>query len=181
MLNIPKNAEKVEVVDLPIVFYLYRCEDDPSRLCAQCFIDEELIWSDRFLDERVRRREMQKQIEIFKNKEAREKNEKNSKEAEKLASQKNYQYEIGQMYVVSWGYDQTDVNFYQVVDRVEEDMLKVQEVNKTQVDKTRVLPVKDRFVGRPFNCKAGDWIKTEYGLAGKFTGRPVYYDKYMDL
>ena len=169
MLKIPKSAEKVEVVDLPMVFYLYRCEVDPSRLCAQCFIDGKPIWSDRFLDEGVRRREMQKQIEIFKNKKARE-------QAEKLANQKNYQYEIGQMYVVTWGYDQTNVNFYQVVDRVEEDMLKVQEVRKIQVDETRVLPAKDRFVGRAFNCKASDWINTKNGIAGKFGGRPVYME-----
>lgn len=62
---------------------------------------------------------------------------------------------VGQLYSYSWGYDQTNVEFYQVIERVGK-QFKMCQIARRYVDSTGlssmasyVSPVRDHFIGEP--------------------------------
>ena len=172
---IREGSQKVASKEAPVVFYLYnqRLNGEPS---AQCFIGKAVkpSWAYRFKTEAAREEFMKEQIEKVKASEER----KAKYKAEKKAKQNNSLYEIGDIFYSSWGYEQTNVDFYQVVGKVGETMLKVREIAKESVEGSEgfmsdsVVAVKDAFIGGAFKCKAGEYIKVGHTSAGKWDGRP---------
>ena len=82
-------------------------------------------------------------------------------------------YKLGDVLVNSWGYDQTNVNFYQVVE-VKAKSVVIIEIcykvagNSVGYDSCRVVPVKDNFVNNePILKRIQVYINSE--------GEPVYY------
>ena len=86
----------------------------------------------------------------------------------------------GDFLYTSWGYDQTNVNFYQVT-KVIGKMVEIREVAKKVVKSSPpqdyVEPVKNRFIGPKMKKKVGmgDSVKIKsYAHASKWDGRPKY-------
>lgn len=82
-------------------------------------------------------------------------------------------YKLGDVLVNSWGYDQTNVNFYQVVEVKAKSVViieicyKVVE-NSAGYDSCRVVPVKDNFVNnKSISKRIREFINSE--------GEPDYY------
>lgn len=79
--------------------------------------------------------------------------------------------EVGDIVNTSWGYEQTNVDFYQVVEMVGKVSVKLRKVSQRVVRETSwcssdVTPVKDSFLGDEFvarRCYYGVKIGREYG------------------
>lgn len=84
-------------------------------------------------------------------------------------------YQVGQILYTSWGYDQTNVNFYQITE-VGEKSIKLREicgesVSITSSDSDRVKPTKDSFRGEEFKKKVGFYVSDN---------KPRFYVKISD-
>lgn len=101
------------------------------------------------------------------------------KEQKKIAQQNmKHNYKVGQVIYNSWGYDQTNINFYQVIE-VKEKSIVLQEVSKSIVAgsegfmSARVKPVENVFIGEPilkkvvvsvsYNGNVSYYIKAKHG------------------
>ncbi len=90
--------------------------------------------------------------------------------------------------VSSWGYEQTNVNFYQVISvknrtvKMREIALKTDGESWAGAMSDHVVPVKDAFLERAEvmtkRVGIGDSVKLDYGYAGKWDGRPRYRSWY---
>jgi hypothetical protein len=105
--------------------------------------------------------------------------EKARKEQKKLAQQNmKHSFQVGQVLYNSWGYDQTNINFYQIVG-VKEKSIVLQEVCKSIVAGSEgfmcanVKPVMNAFIGEPilkkvvvsvsYNGNISYYIKAKHG------------------
>ncbi len=98
----------------------------------------------------------------------------------------NNPYVIGQILYNSWGYDQTNVDFYQVTKTEGKTVFvcKVaQHATESENMSGKTMPVKDSFIGeeikkviqvRMYNNKTSSYIK---GLS-EWDGQPKYYSSY---
>ena len=103
--------------------------------------------------------------------------------------------EVGDVLVSSWGYEQTNIDYYQVVGLVGEASVLLQEIAKqknTDVrgDTGKCVPVIDNFIGEPFTKKVTNGIrvtlssyssasKKEYTLIdGVKTFKPDFWSSY---
>jgi hypothetical protein len=74
---------------------------------------------------------------------------------------------VGDIFYTSWGYDQTNVEMYQVIEKGEKTVM-VAEIAQETVPGTEgfmssnVRPVPNKFVGEPFRA-----VVNQYGLKGK--------------
>lgn len=86
----------------------------------------------------------------------------------------------GDILYTSWGYDQTNVDFYEVVEVVGPKMIKVREVSKKIVTgdgfSDKVVAVPGKYVGPEIKAMVGmgDRAKIEGHGASKWDGKPVY-------
>jgi len=101
---------------------------------------------------------------------------------ERVDERRNYQhdYKEGDFLYSSWGYEQTNVNFYQVVGDLGK-MIVVREVATKVVDEnkniTHVVPVSNKFIGPALKRKVGvgGYVKIDnVQNAHKWDGKPVY-------
>jgi hypothetical protein len=97
---------------------------------------------------------------------------------------------IGTIYVNTWGYDQTNVNFYQVVATTAKTVT-IRAIQKriTQSDgyssmSGHATPIKDAFekgvLAETMTKRVGhgDRLSMQYGACSKWEGRPVYVSWY---
>ena len=94
---------------------------------------------------------------------------------------------VGDIFLYSWGYEQTNVEVYQVVKRTEK-MVQIREI-ATEVVKSvtsmssKVLPVKDKFIGEVIRKKIIDkgssiFIKMDIGNAYQWNGEEIFESSY---
>ena len=57
---------------------------------------------------------------------------------------------VGSILNTSWGYDQTNVDYFQVVAIKSKTMVMLREIAQIQHDDSHVLPARDSFIGKPF-------------------------------
>ena len=94
---------------------------------------------------------------------------------------------IGDILYSSWGYEQTNVNFYQVID-VRNKMVILKEICGKQVESKGYArdaglcePVKDRFAKgeKEYRCIARNGsCKVNGYYASKWDGKPIYWSSY---
>lgn len=99
--------------------------------------------------------------------------------------------EIGDIFVSSWGYDQTNVDYFQVVGTPSKCFVEVKEIAQQAVSgsegmmSSQVMPIKDKFIkgwkldGKEVRVRsAGDYIKVGDYSAKKFDGTSNYCSWY---
>lgn len=99
-------------------------------------------------------------------------------------------YQIGEILCCTWGYDQTNVDFYQVVGKTAK-TIKVREIEKTVREFGFMcgysVPIRDAFVDEPyygdgrseFTIQCRRALKApKYGWMSRWSGRPVYTSWY---
>jgi hypothetical protein len=107
-------------------------------------------------------------------------NAENERKAKKKEAQKNMQhsYKVGDIIYNSWGYDQTNIDFYQIVE-VKAKSIMINRIGKCYVEGTEgfmssnVKPIQDDFIGEPilkkvnilvnYNGNIQYYIKAEHG------------------
>lgn len=66
--------------------------------------------------------------------------------------------QVGDILYASWGYDQTNINFYQVTKLIGKTMVEVREINRKVVGghsyEDDLMPIKDSFRGEPMRRSA---------------------------
>jgi len=86
-----------------------------------------------------------------------------------------HDFKVGDIFVASWGYDQTNVNYFQAVE-IKGKSVVVREIASKSVNDHQVTAVKDSFVGDPLVRRAGQSgikINSTYN-AYKWDGKPSY-------
>ena len=107
-------------------------------------------------------------------------NAENQRKALKKEAQKNmsHNFELGSIFYNSWGYEQTNISFYQVVE-VKSKSIMIQKIASSSVEGSEgfmcvnVKPVQNAFIGEPilkrvilsvgYNRNIGYHIKAEHG------------------
>jgi len=94
---------------------------------------------------------------------------------------------VGDIFVCSWGYDQTNVDFYQVIEKKEKSLV-FQKIGYASHKDTgfmqgEVTAEKDKFIGKPFiKMKSAihyNYISmTSYSSMSKWDGSPEYRSTY---
>lgn len=95
--------------------------------------------------------------------------------------------EVGDILVCSWGYEQTNVDFYQVVRLVGKTIAIIREIESTHLDEAGCgmsgikMPVKDAFSGEEMVKKIGkgNYVRiTSFAWASPWNGKPCRYNWY---
>ena len=101
-----------------------------------------------------------------------------------MISENQKNYEVGAILCSAWGYDQTNIDFYQVIDRSAK-MITIQKIAKKYLEtnypsEERVVPAKDNFVGEPMKKKIGAYgiSLNSYANASLWDGQPKYQTAY---
>jgi hypothetical protein len=92
---------------------------------------------------------------------------------------------VGDIFVNTWGYDQTNVDAYQVI-RLTPKMMVLQEIGTSPIPGTdgfmccKVVPVKDSFkaTARPFKARQAQAFALNYGYCKKHIDGAKYYNSW---
>ena len=120
---------------------------------------------------------LDKYVEYYKDKEA----YKEKKKAEKKAAIEKAATEVapGEIYYTSWGYDQTNVEFYKVLSIKGQKATLIKVAQKTVEEGgtwENVVPVADAEISKPFTRMVGEYgFKiNSFAYAGKWDGKPKH-------
>lgn len=116
------------------------------------------------------------------------------RKARRDAAKRPHSLEVGHVFVASWGYDQTNVDYYQVVRIVGPRMVEVRKIRSRMVESGgeasmsgRAVPEIDDFCGEPARVlvNVGSYGPSisppglgKYASAGLWNGRPNYVSWY---
>lgn len=180
---IPKGAVKVADKASGAVAYLYMMREHP---CAVVFFGKQVkpSWRYRFANDAKRAEAVGKAFAQWREVAARK--------ADKAAARKAWKnpYKVGDLFRRSWGYDQTNIDWYEVV-AVSGKMLTVRAIEQARVDTGdmcgRTTPQPGKYLkGEPKKCLAQDGcIKINhyahaYYVKPQFVaGVPVYGTDYF--
>lgn len=178
---IQPGATKFAPDGVNVEFYLHEKNGHP---CAQAFVGraQKPTWHYRFASEDDRQRRINQQIEAIKLRE----NEK----AKRREQRKSHTLQPGDILVSSWGYDQTNVDFYKVTRRVGKTMIEYVSLPKLEAEDSyeshgmacRVLPAVDHNTECQTKHRArvsNDSIKIHSSsFARKWDGKPQYCSWY---
>jgi hypothetical protein len=146
-LCLPKTARKVAHKHSDAVGYVW--QDNAGRPCAAMFYGRQHkpIWRFRFSNDAQREAKV---TEAFENRKAHEDRIKANK-AETQAWR--HGFEPGDIFKSSWGYDQTNVDYYEVISTTEK-MLTVRQIRKASSDEegfmtARCVPSPGDYIGEP--------------------------------
>ena len=99
---------------------------------------------------------------------------------QEMEDRRNYQHsmQVGDVYYTSWGYDQTNVDFYEVTD-LRGKMVAFRAIGSEIVDgngyQENVVPRKGHYISPPMLVRpTGPSVKIEGHYAHKWDGKPVY-------
>tara|TARA_R110001632_G_scaffold77851_1_gene175157 strand:+ start:769 stop:1320 length:552 start_codon:yes stop_codon:yes gene_type:complete len=86
---------------------------------------------------------------------------------------------VGDIYCSSWGYDQTNVDFYKIVEVKKSSAVIVRVGSKTVLDNgsyTEVVPAPEHEIGEPMLKRMGQYgfSMSSFDTACKWNGKPTY-------
>ena len=187
---IPKNATKVQAKDCAAVFYTYE-RDTPFgptiSALAFCGKATKPTWHHRFKDKDQRAKRIAHTIAEWQTVETRRAARKAELKAENA---KPIALKIGDILDCSWGYDQTNVDFYQVTAFIGKSMVMVRTIGKKAETREGysdmsnfVTAIPNDFRGAPQRKKVvgtdRDAIQpASHSWASKWDGKPKYCSWY---
>lgn len=146
-----------------------------SKLLSIAFTgkSDKPVWYESYRNEAERQRRIDGLIAWAKKKEA--------DKAERLQQRRDFRHDIkvGDIYYTSYGYDQTNVNFYEVV-QVGEKSVVVREIGSETVDEDRNITHVVAKPGKPVRApqrvipSPSGGFKVDGHYASKWGGEPVY-------
>lgn len=99
-------------------------------------------------------------------------------------------FKVGDIFYDSWGYEQTNINFYQVVELKKASVV-IREIAQNKITKGYLqgttTPIKDDFIGDKilkriitnyYNDKVQHYIKSKFGWVSRWDGRPKCWSSY---
>lgn len=110
------------------------------------------------------------------------------KEQQKKRNSYEHTLELGEILVSTWGYDQTNVDFYQVVEINSKKTVTIRKIASEAIKsaempwaQAKVVPCRGQFVGQPMKKRVaeGDHVKlTSYSWAGRWDFNAVHETSY---
>lgn len=174
---IPNNYELIETSDLinsklnDLKFY-----GDQTKLVAMCHSDKtkKPIWHYRFrnIDQMMSRIE-----ETIKNRIEHKQNVINRKEERKQP----HTYQVGDFIDCMWGYDQTNVDFFKVVEVVSDQTIRIAKVRQSFTEQNgvygdKVIPTNE-IIGKEKTKRVGRDNRVRiysYAYGSKWDGKPLH-------
>ena len=86
-------------------------------------------------------------------------------------------FAVGDVLKYSWGYDQTNTDFYQVVAKTAK-TITIREIGGTWASYTQVSPDKDRFIGPPMVKRIQSdkpYVTMDFGIARRTSVGATHY------
>ena len=178
---IPQKSTPVEDDKSESVAYIYT--DVRDRPCAAGFGGKRAKpdWRYAFRSEEQRNQHIQ---DYFKTQ-----RERAEYKAQQAAARKAEvtELKVGDILHYSWGYEQTNAQFYQVVEvKPSRKSVVLREIAREMVPGEglspmagRSTPIKDKFIGAPFLKRAKkNHVSMDYSTASRWDGHPVYVSWY---
>lgn len=174
---VPQNARKIEDKLSGSCVYLY---ESNGRPCVRAFIGKQSkpVFSYYYNTEAQRDA---RAAEFLKAQHDSAKLKIEWKEARKAAKRS---VEVGHVFVSTWGYEQTNVDFYVVTALVGKTMVEIRKCGSITTTNHgmsgRVIPDAEKIVGEAIRCKVNAYggIKVDGHAANLWEGRPVYFSCY---
>jgi hypothetical protein len=95
--------------------------------------------------------------------------------------------EVGEILVYSWGYEQTNIEFYQIISTTAKTIVMCEIKSQVTEDKKYMtadeMPLKDAFIGKPMRKKPYIWrdricVNMDYGSCERWDGTPQHSSSY---
>jgi hypothetical protein len=178
-----KNIKKVEVGNIDAEIYTYQAQSYTTGntflyAIAFCGKAQKPTWHYRFDNEEQRQRRIGATIESRKQHHIR-------KSMQKLERSQPHNFQVGDILSASWGYDQTNVNFYQVTRVVSDCTIELDEISGVFQDDGYMCghctPIKNSFKGKPMikRVSYGKRVTINSVIsASKWDGKPERYSYY---
>ena len=176
---IPKGAREIKDVNTDAVAYVEDWENG-TKYTAMVFAGKRSKYDKYYGFKTAERRdEYVKQYfeDIAASYEAKKKYAEKKKA---MAAENQDKYEVGKILYSLWGYDQTNIDFYQIVKKTKS-MIVIHKIGKEFLDtkyasEDLVMPVKDYFIGKEMKKKVGPYGVTlnTYANASLWDGQPQY-------
>lgn len=150
---IPRGAVAVRDKQSSAVAYIYETNGTPY---AAAFAGKgaKPVWHYRFKDAAAREKRIRALFEHYRTLEA----AKAQKQAERRAWR--HSYTVGDVFKASWGYDQTNIDYYEVVGLIGTTMLEVRELmqgrEETLWAQGKCVPLPGQYRGASFRVRAQD-------------------------
>lgn len=180
--SVPADAEVVAYLDLAIVAYKYESPQGGPAIMAFQGKSNKPVRRFRFSTTEQRDNCLAELVEAVTIR--KERNEENKKRQTQPTT-----LEVGDILDSSWGYEQTNVDFYQVTEVVGKRTVKIRKISYKMVEDSmishgmacNVVPVKDSFIGEEETKMVtnGHMISfNSFRSASKWNGRPCYNSWY---
>lgn len=184
--HLPKEARgktPIRIEDLEVYLYEAQSHRDPSKTLygAVAFAGkaQKPLWHHSFSTEKGRDQKIADTIKSRRYVRKRKETESAAKKAFK------HSVSVGDIFDTSWGYDQTNVEFVQVVEVRGSDLI-VREIAQSSTQggerdmRDRVVGIKDKFIGPPIRVRptASGGVKFKGHHASKWDGSPQYTSSY---
>lgn len=142
---IPTGTTEVEIVPLRNIHAVVYVAEQNGSFTATAYVrrGKKPAFSYRFRTKERREEYVRKWVDGEVKHEAR-------KQAERKARSAGHSLKVGDVLNTSWGYDQTNVDYYQVVGLKGKATVKLREIAARQHDESHVLPAVDSFIGETF-------------------------------
>ena len=176
---IPENAKEIKDVNTDAVAYVNDWEDG-TKYTAMVFAGKRSKY-DKYYGFKTAERRDEYVKQYFKDIAASYESKKKYAEKKKaMAAENQDKYEVGEILYSSWGYDQTNIDFYQIVKKTKS-MITIQGIGKEYLDtkyesEELVKPVKNAFVGKEMKKRVGAYgvSLNTYANASLWDGKPKY-------
>jgi|TARA_R100000482_G_scaffold58241_1_gene21142 hypothetical protein len=176
---IPENAKEIKDVNTDAVAYVNDWEDG-TKYTAMVFAGKRSKY-DKYYGFKTAERRDEYVKQYFEDIAASYESKKKYAEKKKaMAAENQENYKVGDILYSAWGYDQTNIDFYQIVKKTKS-MVTIQMIGKeTEVTgngyDNRVMPVKDNFISKEIKKKVGPYgiSLNTYANASLWDGHPKY-------
>ena len=180
---IPKGAREIKDVNTDAVAYVEDWENG-TKYTAMVFAGKRSKY-DKYYGFKTAERRDEYVKQYFEDIAASYESKKKYAEKKKAMAVENQdKYKVGDVLVSLWGYDQTNIDFYQIVKKTKS-MIVIHKIGKEFLDtkyasEDLVMPVKDYFIGKEMKKKVGPYGVTlnTYANASLWDGQPQYQTAY---
>ena len=180
---IPKGATKIEDSNTDAVAYINNYNDG-TKYTAMVFAGKRSKY-DKYYGFKTAERRDEYVKQYFEDIAASYESKKKYAEKKKaMAAENQDKYEVGEILYSSWGYDQTNIDFYQIVKKTKS-MITIQGIGKEYLDtkyasEDLVKPVKNAFIGKEMRKKVGPYgvSISSFQNASLWDGKPKYQTAY---
>lgn len=157
---IPQDSTGITRDSVPAIVYIYTSKQSRPAAIAYIGNQSKSTWHYQFMSEEQRTKKIN---DLFDNVAYSE-----GRKAERRAERTSFRhgYQVGDVLYSSWGYDQTNIEFYQVIDTTEKTVTFQEIAQDTKSEgfmSYECTPVLNKFIGKPYTRTVRPALSGEKG------------------